>query len=339
MNEFIRVWDVDQLLSLPVIFILQRLPAHWRLRSLAVTSRVLGRLWWAVAKWSRDLVHSNLRTVAGQQLSTAERAAAARGVFEVTVRNTLMKDLLPVLSAEEVRSLAVVEGREHLDAALQAGKGAILMGAHFGAHAFVSVLCLEAYGYQVMAMLGQSQPSPRSSLIYRRLVYPVRVQERVFLNAVDPDQGAQKAIIDCLRSNGVLYLHGDALLRAEAARESRFVVPIRLLGHTVFLRTSAFRIAHWLGSAVLPFFSVLHEDTWRLIIEEPIPLSSENGLESLAAELSLYAATLENYILTYPALWREWRRPELTDLFFSADDAASALQSQSGLEWPMPTVG
>lgn len=323
MNDFIRAWDLDQLLSLPVIFLLRRLPARWRLRSLGMTSRVFGRLWWAVSKWSRDLILSNLCTVVGEQLSADEREAAAKGIFEVAVRNTLVKDLLSGLSAAEVRSLAVIEGQERLDAALQAGRGGILMGAHFGAHAFFAVSCLQAHGYPMMAMLGQGQPSPRSSLTYRRLIHPVRVQGRVSLNTVDPDWGPQKPIVDCLRSNGVLYLHGDVLVRAEAARESRFVVPMTLLGHTVFLHTTAFRLAHWLGSAVLPFFSIPCEETWRLIIEEPIALARENNLEGLAGELSQYVARLENYILRYPALWREWRRPELTELFFSADGAVS----------------
>ena len=77
-----------------------------------------------------DIV-SNLRSVLGDELAPGEAEHLAREFFRMTSCEVI--DVLLLRGqARSLGKLVEIRGREHLDAALATGKGAILCGAHFG---------------------------------------------------------------------------------------------------------------------------------------------------------------------------------------------------------------
>ena len=75
----------------------------------------------------------NLRQVLGDELSPDEAERLARDLFRF--RSCDVIDVMRLRGrARSLGKLVEIRGREHLDAALAEGKGAILCSAHFGSY-------------------------------------------------------------------------------------------------------------------------------------------------------------------------------------------------------------
>ena len=82
------------------------------------------------ARKRSDIVR-NVRQVLGDELSPEEAEGLAREFFRM--RSCEVIDVMLLRGqARSLRKLVEIRGREHLDAALAGGKGAILCSAHFG---------------------------------------------------------------------------------------------------------------------------------------------------------------------------------------------------------------
>ena len=85
------------------------------------------------APGKRREVVRNLRQVLGEELSPDKAESLARDIFRI--RTCEVVDLMRLRGrARSLRRLVEIRGREHLDAALAEGKGAILCSAHFGSY-------------------------------------------------------------------------------------------------------------------------------------------------------------------------------------------------------------
>ena len=126
--------------------------AYW-LAAAPLLALLPARLAYGAACWRADLVFrswpekhgevaGNLRQVLGEQLLPNEAERLARDVFRI--RSCEVIDLMRLRGrARSLGKLVEIRGREHLDAALAAGKGAILCSAHFGSYdcAFSAAQC------------------------------------------------------------------------------------------------------------------------------------------------------------------------------------------------------
>ena len=95
----------------------------------------------------RTEIARNLRQVLGDELSPEEAERLTREWFRF-----LSCEVIDVMRlrgrGRSLRKLVEIRGREHLDAALAGGKGAILCSAHFGSHDSAFSL-LHASGFPV----------------------------------------------------------------------------------------------------------------------------------------------------------------------------------------------
>jgi len=79
----------------------------------------------------RSEIARNLRRVLGDELGPEEAERLAREFFRMT--SCEIADLMRLRGwAQSLGKLVEIRGREHLDAALAGGQGAILCSAHFG---------------------------------------------------------------------------------------------------------------------------------------------------------------------------------------------------------------
>ena len=117
--------------------------AYW-LAVAPLAARLPASLAYRVACWrgdwnyryrpeKRSEIVRNLRQVLGDELSPEEAERLAREFFRMISCEVI--DLMRLRGrARSLGKLVEIRGREHLDAALAGGKGAILCSAHFGSY-------------------------------------------------------------------------------------------------------------------------------------------------------------------------------------------------------------
>ena len=123
-----------------------------------VLARLPAALGYRIACWRGDLLFRcqagkraelarNVRLVLGNELSPAAAQQVVRDWFRLVSCSTVDVKRLR-RGARPLRRLVEIRGQEHLEAALAAGKGAILCSAHFGSHAS-GLSVLHASGFPV----------------------------------------------------------------------------------------------------------------------------------------------------------------------------------------------
>jgi lauroyl/myristoyl acyltransferase len=131
--------------------------AYWAAAA-PVLARLPAALGYRVACWRGDLLAScragkrtelarNVRLVLGNDLSHAAAQRVVQEWFRLVSCGVIdVKQLRR--GAWPLRRLVEIRGREHLEAALAAGKGAILCSAHFGSHTS-GISVLHASGFPI----------------------------------------------------------------------------------------------------------------------------------------------------------------------------------------------
>ena len=93
--------------------------------------RGLGSVAWAIDARHREVAMNNLR-LAFPKLTESRRRQLARKAFQQAGRTAVEMLWSTSLDDRTLEEVAVFEGREHLDAALREGRGALITTAHFG---------------------------------------------------------------------------------------------------------------------------------------------------------------------------------------------------------------
>lgn len=113
-------------IGIALFWLLHWLPLKW----LAPVGEGLGTLLYALAAPRRRIALANL-AACFPQLSEADRVRLARSHFRAAGRALLERGVLWWGSAERIRQMVQIEGKAHLDAALEAGRPVILLAPHF----------------------------------------------------------------------------------------------------------------------------------------------------------------------------------------------------------------
>jgi len=196
-------------------------------------------------------------------------------------------------SPETLRGKIRLNGLEHLQRALERGKGAFLLSAHFG-HWEVAALTLSLEGYP-------------QGMVHRPLdnaVLEEELSERRtrFGNTLIPKKGALKGMLKVLHKNGTVDILIDQKAEAEAGVESSF------LGIPTPTVVSLGKLVLSSGAAVVPLFSYPEGTGYRVELLEPLLPSPGDTPESLT---ETYNAVLSRAILETPHLWlwfhNRWR--------------------------------
>jgi phosphatidylinositol dimannoside acyltransferase len=254
----------------------------------------------------------NLRQVLGEELSPEEAARLAREHFRL-----LSCEVIDVMRlrgrARSLRRLVEIRGREHLEAAMAGGKGAILCGAHFGSY-LSAFSVLHASGFPVTTV-GRRwwYYTPGVSAAERRfwdLVYARRVLRHRQRPIIEPwpgqvQVGAQAVGVLC--ANEVVVIYSDAVvLGADRAR----AVEVPFLGRQATLLPGVATLAQLTGAPVLMTFMYRSADYHHQVLEisPPVPMYGET-----ATAFGRCVDAIDAAIRTNPAHWGHW---------FETDDLA-----------------
>ena len=247
----------------------------------------------------------NLRQVLGNELSPAAVEQVTRDWFRLASCEAV--DVMRLRHrARPLRRLVEIRGREHLEAALAAGKGAIICSAHFGSYdSAFSVL--HASGFPVTT-IGRWQYKYTAGLssAERRFwdrVYARPVRRHRQRPNIEPWPGrfevAARAAA-ALRANEVVTISIDAPpLDSDQAR----AVEVPFLGRRARLLPGVVTLAQLTGAPVLMGFLYRSADYRHQVLEisAPVPVDGET-----ATAFGRCAAEVSAAIRRSPAHWRYW---------------------------------
>jgi KDO2-lipid IV(A) lauroyltransferase len=298
--------------------------AYWAAAApvLACLPAALG---YRIACWRGDLLFRaqavlrieltrNVRFVLGNELSPAATQHVVRDWFRLaSCRVVDVKRLRH--GARPLRRLVEIRGREHLEAALAAGKGAILCSAHFGSHpSGVSVLHASGFPVTHIGRWDWNYMPGFSSAerwfwdrVYAKPVLRYRQRPNIEPWPGRPQVAALAAA--ALRANEVVSILIDAPLINDSDRARAIEVPF--LGGRARLLPGAVTLAQLTGAPLLMGFVYRAADyrhqVWQ--ISAPVPLEAET-----AAAFGRCTAEMSAAIRRNPAHWDLWDTVDLANL-------------------------
>jgi predicted LPLAT superfamily acyltransferase len=199
-----------------------------------------------------------------------------------------------------------LEGRERIEAALTAKRGAILWMNAFRFSDLVAKMGLNAAGYRLTHL---SMPEHGGSITSFgiRFINPIWVKaenrhlgKRVVIDAEHPKR-APDEIRAALAANAVVSI--TAIRGA-----SRNPAAVAVLGCRFEVGLGAPLLAYETGAALLPVFTLREPDgAFRVIVEDEIALDRQAPrIEAATAAARQLGARIERYIRRAPGQWTWW---------------------------------
>ncbi len=256
----------------------------------------------------RTEIARNLQLVLGNELSPAAAQQVTRDWFRLASCEAIDVKRLRH-KARPLRRLVEIRGREHLEAALAAGKGAILCTGHFGSHGS-GFSVLHASGFPVTT-IGRwwykyaadiSAAERRLWDLYLRPVRRLRQRPNIEPWPGRPEVAALAAA--ALRANEVVTITIDAPpLDSDRAR----AVQVPFLGRRAGMLPGAVALAQVTGAPLLMGFVYRAADYRHQVLEisAPVPVEGET-----ATAFGRCAAEMSAAIRRSPAHWEFWGKTD-----------------------------
>ena len=252
-----------------------------------------GRVYRRLDSARRDALRANLAQVLGPGTGRRELQRAVRRGFASYGRYWVEAFRLEDLSPAEIRRRLRVEGREHIDAALAAGRGAIFASPHLG-NWDAGGAWLAASGYPATAVVERLRPAE----LYERFA---AYRRALGLELLPLDDGGEtlRGVIRALRAGRLACLVCDRDLTGGG-------LPVRLFGAPAVMPGGPASIALKTGAPLLPC-SVYHDRRpghWRAVVHPPLePERTGDTRADTQALTQRLAAEFERLIAAAPTQW------------------------------------
>jgi KDO2-lipid IV(A) lauroyltransferase len=252
--------------------------------------RLGGAVWYLAAPSARAAVEDNLTHVLGREPTRREVAAVFRS-GALNYWDTLAISTLP---PTEVVRLVDIDGLEHLDAAVAAGRGAIMVGAHLSSVG-LAAQALPARGYQMVGLLEPTRPPEVFEFFARQ-----RQAHGARLLALSPS--ALRELLTTLRHGGLVALVTD--------RDVTGTGPIiDFFGQPTHFPDGAAVLSVRTGARILPAYAIRRRDgTFQAWIEPPLPVPSGDTRTAVSQLTHAVAKRLEYHIASHPQQWTVFQR-------------------------------
>jgi lauroyl/myristoyl acyltransferase len=254
-----------------------------------------------LSRGRRDLA-ARVEAVAGADRlpCPADAVAVELAASEIERNLQVLRDHLPIRWRPDIDII----GLEHLHAAMDKGRGAILWDSHFQFAAVVTKMALMGAGVG-LHHLSHPRHGFSNSRFGMVVLNPVRtrcegryVAERVVLS-LDGPVAAMRALLKRLKNNGVVSI----TVRGTGAKPCH----VPFLGGHVSVATGALDLAYRADAPLLPVFTVRNGERYRVTIEAPLIVDRSAGrTEAAAAAAAEYARRLEPHVVAHPGQWAEW---------------------------------
>ena len=340
-NPTLLVKDLGGLaLYYPGQALVSRVPRPW----LGHTARVGGDLVRKVARRDIEVARGELRKLFGSRALPQSEDDILREAWRQTMFNELEVLRYPHLDPSGIDEVCVVEGREHLDAALAEGRGAIVLIGHFGANQMI----MPALGHQGYRMNQLSAPPPvwadilretRTTPLWEKvLARRWELEQRLPVRHINVFKFLRPAL-ECLQDNQVLGLAFDG-------GGGRRWTQVDLLERRANIAVQPAQLARKTGAAILPTLVVREpgDRRHRVVITEPIAVErTKDRMADMAATMQRFVDVFAGWVERHPAhylnfLLLRWK-VRGTDVVPFFDDypalpgGMSSKQAQEHLQW------
>ena len=245
------------------------------------------------------VVRAELRKLLGDVKSDAElESIAVKGMRDY--RHDLFEIWsFPRLSEKRISKFAYLEGREHLDKALEQGKGAVVGVSHFGSWKMI-IAALAYNGYKInqigldpMYFIDKSRPQHHNAVM--EMEY--KCEQSLPANFIYVGQGkSMRQVFRLLESNEVVLNSFDGFVGSKN-------IEIPFLQGKISISTGPAAIALRSGAPLVPVFAVRQKDNrHKITIHEEIPFGDdENKQQAIADAVGSFAKLLEHYVSKCPS--------------------------------------
>lgn len=259
----------------------------------------IGALFYLINRRARYQVLDNLRRVE-PNATWWRRQRDAHRVFITTVTNYYDLIRLRSVDRDRFRDLVDVHGMEHLNAALERGKGVIVLSAHLGNFSVIASYPV-TLGYHAAVIAERVEPPE----LFR---YLARLRSAMSIEVIPPGTEAIRPILRLLRRNHILLVAGDRDVVGHGMMVDFFGEPAALPVGPVLLAMRT-------GATLLPAYTVRLEHRKSIgFIEPPLELVDTGDWDAdLRANMRIMARSLERMIAMDPGQWavlqRIWGAP------------------------------
>lgn len=251
----------------------------------------LGAFKYRTSHADRAAVHRNLDHVLG--CDHPRRDAVARAVFRNFAK--YLVDFFRFAEVDEafIRRRVTVVGREHLDAALRQGRGALLVSAHLGNYELGAAVTARL-GYPVNTIVLTHQ-NPRVDAFF--------TSQRAMRNV-------RPIAVGMALRQGFAALRRNELLGVLADRDFfNNGIPLTMFGRELSIPRGPALFSLRTGAPIVPAFLTREPgDRFQLSFEPPIhPTLSGDETTDITRLMTATLAVLERYIRRYPDQWFMFR--------------------------------
>lgn len=276
----------------PFVLLVRILPARAALR----IGSLLGRFAFDIIGFRRKVTLGNLRARLNGCRDEARLARVGSDCYAGFAMSMVEFARLPLVTADYVRDCIEVEGAEHLDRALEEGKGAVLVTGHFGSWELMGC-ALVMMGYPITFAIGVQ----RNPLV-QRLMNDLR--RRAGIDVIEAR--SVLSLVRTVKSNKFVAMLSDQ----DAGPEGVFV---DFMGAPASTPQGPARLALLTKSPVITGFIIrLDKCRHRITLGAPIRWNPAMNREEAVFYITReYTRTLESYVRERPAHWlwghRRWK--------------------------------
>jgi len=195
-----------------------------------------------------------------------------------------------------------IQGLEHLERARSAGKGVLLLTAHFCAGR-VAKRYLVASGYPILTVRDQVEAGDWWGRLGRHFLAPRRLQllNRIMEEGIYVrEAGSPLKILHTLRSGGLVNIHFDG-------RSGRRNAPWPFLGVSRRFSTGTLDVVRLSGCAVVPMLCLGRSSGFRIVFDPMLKIAQTDGRdEFIRTNLPTFVQAIERQISEHPDEWEQW---------------------------------
>ncbi len=237
----------------------------------------------------REILAHNLRHVLGPAADEAQVQALIRQACVSIAKVHYELFRISRMTPDQILDLVQVEGFDHLQQALERGKGVIVVTAHLGNVDMVGQLPL-ARGIPISGAVWHLQPE-------RLFRYTLKLRQIHGLRLF-PTDGPMLGLLRALKRGELIGLPADRVFAGNARMVDFF-------GRPAWLPSGPARLSRRTGAPLLPaFVERLPGDTFRVHIEPALDVPQTGDVEAdIASAMEEIVGIMEHYISQHPEQW------------------------------------
>jgi len=247
--------------------------------------------YYARAEGQREVVAGNLSKVLGHPPDSSLVQSATRECFRLYTRYWYETFALRTMPPEEVNRRFSIAGREHIDRALEHGKGIVLALPHMG-NWDAAGHWLSLNGYRMTAVAEELKPRSVFELFLRH-------RRALGMGIVPLATGARVAetLVRLLSENRVITLVAERVLAGRGVEVEMFGAPRLLPAGPALLSLST-------GAPLCVCAVFTTAQGWHTVIDPPLEIERSGVMrQDVAALTNHIAAGFERFIAAAPPDW------------------------------------